>query len=223
MSWSVTNLGDPALLIPASALLLAYLVLARLWWAATAWMTALALCVALTILAKIVFGLCGAQFSIADIQSPSGHTSLSATFYGCAALMISAAERQRTQLILFITSMLLVVAIGITRVLLHAHTPEEVFLGFAIGLCCVAWFAFRFMRHAAAPLSWRSFAFAAVALVILTHGRHLGIETLIAHLEDEFHVAGYTCIYPARLVRLDTIVPRRSTFGSSGIAETAEW
>jgi len=83
----LTDLGDSALLVPASALLAVYLFYLGSRRTATAWLSALALCVALTALSKVAFAACGSLVPVFGVSSPSGHTSLSATFYGCTALM----------------------------------------------------------------------------------------------------------------------------------------
>jgi membrane-associated phospholipid phosphatase len=121
----ITGLGNAALLLPATTVLLLYLLRARSWRAATAWVAALGLCAGLTVAAKMMFHACGEQFPTLDIRSPSGHTSLSTTFYGCGALMLSANQSWSRRLAALLASAGLIVAIAASRVALHAHTIEE--------------------------------------------------------------------------------------------------
>jgi hypothetical protein len=198
----ITGLGDAALLLPAAALLLLYLVRTRSWRAATGWVAVLTLCAGLTVVAKMVFHACGGQFPALDIRSPSGHTSLSTTFYGCGALMLSAHQSWGRRLAALLASVGLSVAIAASRVALHAHTTEEAAAGFAIGLLCVGLFASHYLPRAVHLPHWPIPVMVIVALALLTHGRHLSAEGLLDRMADRLQLAQYLC-------------PRRENTGAS--------
>jgi hypothetical protein len=189
----ITGLGDAALLLPAAALLLLYLVRTRSWRAATGWVAVLALCAGLTVVAKMVFHACGGQFPALDIRSPSGHTSLSTTFYGCGALILAANQCWGRRVAALLASVGLSVAIAASRVALHAHTIEEAAAGFAIGLLCVALFAIRYLPRAVYLPYWPIPATVIVALALITHGRHLSAEGLLDRMADRLRLAQYLC------------------------------
>ncbi|HUC64861.1 MAG TPA: phosphatase PAP2 family protein [Stellaceae bacterium] len=189
----ITGLGDAALLLPAAALLLLYLVRTRSWQTATSWVAVLTLCAGLTVVAKMVFHACGGQFPTLDIRSPSGHTSLSTTFYGCGALMLSAHQSWGRRVAALLASVGLSVAIAASRVALHAHTIEEAAAGFAIGLLCVGLFATRYLPRAVYLPRWPIPAMVIVALALLTHGRHLSVEGLLDRTADRLRLAQYLC------------------------------
>src|SRR3954466_16310223 len=86
----ITGLGDSGLLLPASVGVFGYLVYQRAYSVALAWASALGLCLGLTVATKLGFNACGAEVPMLDISSPSGHTSFSATFFGCCALIAAA-------------------------------------------------------------------------------------------------------------------------------------
>lgn len=189
----ITGFGDAALLLPAAALLLLYLVRTRSWRTATDWLAVLALCAGLTAVAKMVFHACGGQVPALDIRSPSGHTSLSTTFYGCGALMLSAHQSWGRRLAVLLAGIGLSVAIAASRVALHAHTVEEAAAGFAIGLLCVALFAIHYLPRAVYLPYWPIPAMIIVALALLTHGRHLSAEGLLDRIADRLRLAQYLC------------------------------
>jgi membrane-associated phospholipid phosphatase len=179
----VTDLGDAAFLLPASIIVACHLLIVRSRAAALIWLSTLALCVALTLLAKIASLACGHQFPSLAIHSPSGHTSLSTTFYLCGALMLSARRPPLAQIALAIAGIGLVGAIAASRLWLHAHTPSEVALGMAIGLVCVGWFAALYQRSAAPEaLPWSWLLVLTIVLAVAMHGRHLGVETRLTQL-----------------------------------------
>jgi hypothetical protein len=189
----ITGLGDAALLLPAAALLLLYLVRTRSWRTATGWVAVLALCAGLTVVAKMVFHACGGQFPALGIRSPSGHTSLSTTFYGCGALMLSAHQSWGRRLTALLASVGLSVAIAASRVALHAHTIEEAAAGFAIGFLCVAVFATRYSPRAVHVPHWPVPVMVTLALALITHGRHLSVEGLLDRTADRLRLAQYLC------------------------------
>ncbi len=178
----VTDLGDAALLLPASLGLLCYFLYLRSRAAAFAWASAVGLCIALTILAKLSIMACGDWLSIFDVRSPSGHTSLSAMFYSGGALAVSAQRDQRTSRLLLAASVLLVVVIAVSRVLVSAHSVGEVVLGLAIGGIGVAWFARAAETGRLPAMAWQPMALGFVALALLLHGLHLTLEGPLEHL-----------------------------------------
>jgi membrane-associated phospholipid phosphatase len=178
----VTDLGDAALLLPASLVLFGYFLYLRSPVGAFAWASALALCITLTILAKLSIMACGDWLSIFDVRSPSGHTSLSAMFYSGGAIAVSAQRDQRTSRLLLAASALLVIVIAASRVLLSAHSAGEVVLGLAIGGVSVAWFARCAEPHGLPALAWQPVAASFVVLALLLHGLHLTLEGELEHL-----------------------------------------
>ncbi|MGO8917842.1 MAG: phosphatase PAP2 family protein [Stellaceae bacterium] len=189
----ITGLGDAALLLPAAVVLLIYLLRARSWRAAAAWAAAITLCAGLTVAAKMMFHACGGQYQVLGIYSPSGHTSLSATFYGCAALMLSADQSWGRRLGVLLAAAALVVAIAASRIALHAHTVDEVAAGLAIGLLCVALYASAYLPRAVGGLGWQLPVAVIIVLALLTHGRHLSIEGFLDRLTDRLQLAQYVC------------------------------
>jgi membrane-associated phospholipid phosphatase len=189
----ITDLGDSAFLIPASALLVACCLYLRSSRAALIWVSTLALCAGLTIALKIGFHACGGEVPAFDIRNPSGHTSLSATFYGCFSLMIAIREEGWARLSVLLTSILLVAAIAVSRVVLKEHTLDEVIAGLLIGLCCVGWFAFRYLPCPPTTIPWQPAAVALLALALLTHGWRIDFEVMIGYVAQLFRAAVPVC------------------------------
>lgn len=183
--YTVTDLGDAILLLPASALVLAYFLYLRSHKAAFAWASMVALCILLTVAAKLAFLACGSWVSALDIRSPSGHTSLSFTFYAGTALALSADKDRRTRVLLAGASVLLVLVIAASRVLLHAHSAAEVAGGLAIGAACVWWYASR-RRIAPQPaVAWEPVVAGFLALALVFHGLHWTLERPLSRLASE--------------------------------------
>ncbi|MGO8918150.1 MAG: phosphatase PAP2 family protein [Stellaceae bacterium] len=176
----ITDLGDSALLIPASALVVLCLLWRKAARGAAIFTSALALCAGLTLALKIGFHACGVDAPLLDIHSPSGHTSLSTTFYACSALLISGDKDRWTRWSVFAVSAALAAAIAASRVIVEAHTGNEVILGLLVGACCVAWFGWRYFDGPTASLPWQAPLLGFLAAVVLTHGWRLNIEAVVA-------------------------------------------
>jgi membrane-associated phospholipid phosphatase len=189
----ITGLGDAALLLPAATTLLLYLLWTRSWRAATAFIGALSLCIVLTVACKMIFHACAGHFLALIIRSPSGHTSLSTTFYGCGALMIAADRRWDRRLAVMLVGVALVVAIAASRIVLRAHTIEEVVAGFAIGIVCMAFYSIQYLPQTSVSLDWRLPVAGVGILALLTHGEHVSVETLIDRVADHIRLAQYVC------------------------------
>jgi membrane-associated phospholipid phosphatase len=174
----LTDLGDSALLVPASVLLAVYLFCLGSRRAAATWLSALALCLALTTLSKVAFAACGSLVPVFGVSSPSGHTSLSATFYGCAALMFAGDAERRVQAGVLAAGTALVFVIAATRVLLQVHSLSEVAVGLSIGVASVGWFAGRHFANPPRPVPWVPVVAGIITLAIVMHGWHWQFERL---------------------------------------------
>ena len=212
----ITGLGDAARLLPAAAVLLLYLLQTRSWRAATGWVAVLTLCAGLTVVGKMLFHACGSQFPALDIRSPSGHTSLSTTFYGCGALILSSDQSWGRRFAALLTSLGLTLAIAASRVALHAHTVDEAAAGLAIGLVCVALFAAHYLPRTIHFPYWPIPAMAILALALLTHGRHLSVEGLLDRMADRLRLAQYFCPLRETAGKNDRYVPLGAAIIPSG-------
>jgi membrane-associated phospholipid phosphatase len=187
----VTDLGDSALLLLGSFALFALLLWEGSASVALAWAVAVAVCLALTFVAKLVFitlHIYGAGENWLNVVSPSGHTSLSLVFYGGLAAITATGRSATLRWMSYGLTVLLVVAIGVTRILRDDHSAEEIALGFAIGGISVWCFALlrRKAQHTAIP--WQQIAGLVVFLIgaaYLLSGKHLTAEGTINEIAQQ--------------------------------------
>jgi membrane-associated phospholipid phosphatase len=180
----IGNLGHSAILFPASLVFFGCL----LWFGrrvdAIAFGVGLTVCLLTTLVAKLAFHACESEMPTFGIESPSGHASFSAVFYGCVALIV-AAERpiwQRTGI--YAGTALFVILVGVSRVVVQAHTLPDVIAGAFIGM--IAILVFQILRGPSRPfvIPFRVMAFAIPAsavlvTAILVFARHWTPENLI--------------------------------------------
>jgi membrane-associated phospholipid phosphatase len=190
---TITHLGDAALLIPAAVCLVAYLGYRHFQSHALLWLTTLALCGFLTLALKVIFSACGDELRILAINSPSGHTSLSLTFYGCAAVMASVDKTRARQLAVLAAGAGLALVIALTRIVVHAHSTREVLTGLLVGGLCVAWFGKRYYALRPVALPWPAFVAGVVLLAIATHGVHWDFEWLARRVAELLRSSASIC------------------------------
>ena len=180
---TITNLGDAALLLPASFLLFCHLRWRGDSKRAMSLALVIAVCLTITILAKLAFLAVGVDCFYASVHSPSGHTSFSATFYGCCAALTTSDEAPLRRRFAWIAAVALVLAIAVSRVVVGAHNLAEVVIGLAIGLICVGLFL-HLTRERAPTAGLPQFALGIVALAIVLQGTHLTLEPLLQTIAD---------------------------------------
>lgn len=178
----ITDLGDSALLLPASAFLLAYCLYRGSRTEAAVWATTLVICGAMTLFLKVGLRACGTENQLINIHNPSGHASLCTTFYICSSMMITTEKEKRTRAAVLAASATLALVIAASRFVMQMHSASEVALGLLIGVASVAWFScWNAGRRVALP--WQPLVGAVILLALLTHGLHLGVEKIVEQLQ----------------------------------------
>lgn len=177
----VTSFGGQAVILPILLLVTLILIASHQRRAAFWWAFSVALVLGLVLVAKIGFIPCGAYLPSLDLRSPSGHAGSAMAVYGGLAVMIARlAPRRSLGALALIIGFGLALAIGVTRVVLGAHTVSETLLGGALGLIAPLILATRpdlFLRPV--RLRWIWLLVTPVIVVVLLHGADLGAEAVI--------------------------------------------
>jgi membrane-associated phospholipid phosphatase len=185
-----TDFGDLAVLLPLVAVITIWLLAIRqsatlLWWVA-----AVALCIGSTAILKVYFFICP---PLTDLHSPSGHTSLSTLVYGSLTLAIAAASAGWRRSAVVAAGAAFIAGIGISRVLIHAHSIREVVVGSIIGVIALALFAHRFWRHPPAEPRLRGLVVSAALLMVLLNGQALRAEDFLHAIGIYLDRVGMSC------------------------------
>jgi membrane-associated phospholipid phosphatase len=186
----VTNLGDPAVLLPISAAILVWLLALRrrkdaLWWG-----LAVAVCVVGTALSKIGLYACPVS---TEIHSPSGHTALRARVYGGVAVILTANLRGWPRLAALVGLAATICGIAVSRVVLAAHNPLETIVGMGIGLSALALFASGYLRHRPLPFPNRALIVSVGLILVLFYGHELRAEQMLQAIGVLIHPQSRLC------------------------------
>ncbi len=170
----LTDFADQAVIIPL--VLVVALALALQGWrrGAITWLLVVAATFAATLCAKLMCIGCSPLFGPMDLQSPSGHVAAATVVAGGLAAMLT---RRRATIIP--AALVAAVVIGISRLVLGAHSLPEVIIGALIGLAGAA----ALLRFAGRPPALRLAPLTAVIVVVAVvfHGLHLPAEAAIRH------------------------------------------
>lgn len=185
----ITDLGDAAVTTPLALLMLCFLVAAKQLRLAIVWAVAILGCAGVISGMKLALEVCG---SSSGLESPSGHAAMSAAVYGGFAAVIGANAGRWARTALIVGAAALIIAIPLSRVVLHVHTPIEVVVGLAVGLAAVVIIlATVARRQERLPVLWLGAA--AIVLAMLFHGRRWPAERAIRDLAGWFDMLRPWC------------------------------
>jgi membrane-associated phospholipid phosphatase len=175
----VTDLGDSAVTLPLAAVTLLYLSLAHWQRAAAALAVSLAAGGFAIALLKLALQSCGYHLLQTTLVNPSGHVALSTMIYGALAIILGGGLSGWWRSAVHGVFILLIVAIALSRLMLHAHNQAEVLAGLLVGLGALA--IFHRLRGPALPGGLRVSRLALVALLLVgtMHGTRWPIEEQI--------------------------------------------
>lgn len=175
---TITRFGELAVLLPLSLLLFAVLWGCESKQAAVDFLRALAACLFAMGVLKLFFLSCrlGAN---SGMVSPSGHAAASTMVLGSLAIVVCSrlAGTWRVTAALAVTAM--IAAIAISRVMVGVHSISEVVVGTLVGTLSLTWFFRSYRRLEHPPLNVALLSLAAIAMLVLLHGTHLPVETIL--------------------------------------------
>ena len=131
---AITRLGEAQVMLPAALALLLWLALrpaARLlvWW----WLGMMVLAVSITTATKIAFIGYGFGWAALDFTGVSGHAMFAAVVYPLLFLVLNSARPVGWQRAALVLGYGLALLVGISRVMVGAHSPSEVVAGLLLG------------------------------------------------------------------------------------------
>jgi membrane-associated phospholipid phosphatase len=174
----ITDLADQAVVLPL-VLAIAIALLGQGWRrGAAAWTTAIVATFAGLLVLKLTFLACSHTFGTPDIRTPSGHVAAATVVTGgLAALLL----RRRASVLP--VALLAAMVVGVSRLVLGAHSLPEVVLGAVVGLAGAS--ALPLLAGRPPPgFDVRKVALIVVGTVVVFHGLHFPAE---AHIRATAH------------------------------------
>jgi membrane-associated phospholipid phosphatase len=158
---TITRLGEAQILLPAA--LLGMVSAGRSGWpAAWRWMVLIGAAGGLTLLSKLAFIGWGLGWAWADFTGVSGHTLFASAVLPPLALLLTMGRTRAARSALVMLAIAMAAAVGVSRVLLGAHSVSEVVAGWVLGggAAALAWSALsQLVRRPDRPAhSWAALA-----------------------------------------------------------------
>lgn len=167
----ITRFGETSLLLPAAALLFAWLVHCGEIANARKWMLTFGAAAAVALISKLAFMGWGVGIPELNFTGFSGHSMMATAVLPVLFFRLVPTHRPRVALLAAAAGIALALAVGLSRLALQAHSPSEVLGGLALGLAAslafIGWSSAR-DQHQASMLT--SVLVAALLVVVPASG-----------------------------------------------------
>lgn len=173
----ITDFADQAVLLPIAAVIGVAMLAAGWRRGAIAWAVVISGMLGVMLILKLWAGTCGEILFGDQLQSPSGHTASAAAIYGGALSLLLRRTLPRVP-VAFLCAGVIAALVGLTRVLLGAHSVLEVAIGAAVGVSAAMLLA-RTAGPMPAHLRTLPAGGAVIAALLVFHGLHLPAEAAI--------------------------------------------
>jgi len=180
--YSITSLGSAGLTLPLAIAIALWLALGYSWRMAAGWLLLLGAAIGVVTVTKLAFLGWGVGVRELDFTGVSGHAMLSTAVYPVALFLMLLPARPALRLVGVLIGLAAGIAVGLSRVVLDAHSPSEAITGCIVG----ALTALMFVRWSWDAEPGRLSAVpVAVSLMMLTvglHGVHLPTQRWVTHI-----------------------------------------
>lgn len=176
---AITDLADQAIMLPVSLVVAGWIASTGWLRGAVGWIAVIGGVLASVAALKILVMSCRGVLRPLGLYSPSGHTVAAALLAGGLAILLCAHRPERTRAAI-LAAVAAAGAIGVTRILLHAHTGIDVVVALPIGVGGT-WLLSRSMGQPPRHFTFAGGALAAALTVMLFYGSHSDIERLLQH------------------------------------------
>ena len=168
MMAGLASIGDAAVLGPAAAVALAYLLWRRRWMAAAHWLAALVFGLALTALLEAAIDMPRPPTAPAGFGFPSVAVTMTTITFGFFAVLIARELPGRRRVWPYLLAGVVTTVVGFARLYLGAHWPSDLVGGTLFGILWLLALGFAYRRHVARsmwmrPLAWSFYGVFAVA------------------------------------------------------------
>ncbi|MFJ2991458.1 phosphatase PAP2 family protein [Pandoraea sp. NPDC087047] len=179
---TITNFGSAAVTVPLAAALTLWLLSARAWHAAFAWVALFGAGSLVVAVSKVMFLGWGVGVRELDFTGVSGHTMFAATVYPVIAWLLLRKLALPWRVLGTLAAAAGSVAVGVSRVALSAHSVSESVAGCVVGFSVCAAFAWVTRGDDAPNLKTLPMAASLFVLVMWLHGERVPTQRWITEI-----------------------------------------
>ena len=149
--YSITSLGGAGMTLPLAFAIALWLAVGYTWRMAAGWLLLLGAAIGVVTLTKLAFLGWGVGVRELDFTGVSGHAMLSTAVYPVALFLMLLPARPAIRLLGVLLGLAAGMAVGLSRVVLSAHSPSEAVTGCLVGAegCPIAFLLIGFVWNRA--------------------------------------------------------------------------
>jgi membrane-associated phospholipid phosphatase len=168
--FSITSLGSVGVMIPLALAVAAWLALGYSWRYAACWLVLFGGASGLVFLTKIAFMGWGLGVRDLDFTGISGHAMVSSAVLPVALFVACLPGRQWLRALGVGVGVLIGILVGVSRILLNAHSVSEVVTGCALGAAAALLFVAFAWRAESGRLAAAPVAVSLALVAVVLHG-----------------------------------------------------
>jgi membrane-associated phospholipid phosphatase len=180
--YSITSLGSVRPALPLAIAIALWLALGYSWRMAAGWLLLLGAAIGVVTVTKLAFLGWGVGVRELDFTGVSGHAMLSTAVYPVALFLMLLPARPALRLVGVLIGLAAGIAVGLSRVVLDAHSPSEAITGCIVGALTALMFVRWSWDAEPGRLSAVPVTVSLVMLFVGLHGVHVPTQRWVTHI-----------------------------------------
>jgi membrane-associated phospholipid phosphatase len=180
--YSITSLGGAGLTLPLALAIAIWLAVGYSWRLAACWLALLGAAIGVVTVTKLAFLGWGVGVRELDFTGVSGHAMLSTAVYPAALFLMLLPARPAIRLLGVLAGLAAGIAVGLSRVVLSAHSPSEAVTGCLVGALAALVFVRIAWNAEPGRLSAMPVAVSMMVLAVAMHNVHVPTQRWVTHI-----------------------------------------
>jgi membrane-associated phospholipid phosphatase len=180
--YAITNLGGAGVALPLAFAIALWLLAGYSWRMAASWLLLLGAAIGVVTATKIAFLGWGVGVRELDFTGVSGHAMLSTAVYPVAFFLMLQGVRSGLRAAGVAVGLVTGIAVGLSRVVLEAHSPSEAVAGVVVGALTALIFVRYWWNAQSGRLSGAAVALSLAALTFALHDVHVPTHRWVTHI-----------------------------------------
>ncbi|WP_233837155.1 phosphatase PAP2 family protein [Paraburkholderia sp. ZP32-5] len=180
--YSITSLGGAGLTLPLALAIAIWLAVGYSWRLAACWLVLLGAAIGIVTATKLAFLGWGVGIRELDFTGVSGHSMLSTAVYPVALFLMLLPTRPAIRLLGVLAGLAAGIAVGLSRVVLSAHSPSEAVTGCLVGALAALVFVRIAWNAEPGRLSAMPVAVSMMVLAVAMHDVHVPTQRWVTHI-----------------------------------------
>jgi membrane-associated phospholipid phosphatase len=180
--YAITSLGGAGMTLPLACAIAIWLAVGYTWRLAAGWLLLLGAAIGVVTVTKLAFLGWGVGIRELDFTGVSGHAMLSTAVYPVVLFLMLLPARPAIRLLGVLLGLAAGIAVGLSRVVLSAHSPSEAITGCLVGALAALVFVRLAWRAEPGKLSAMPVAVSMMVLAVAAHGVHVPTQRWVTHI-----------------------------------------